>query len=167
MPLYGDILQAIFFYLKNSINRQINGDLEPLKGFGINFLLGHITLYYIYTYSWKLLNKGETTRNPQKTLFKFLAGVSKIIAPFAVATAFRVLYWWRQQCKQISNGRLDIFKKIITLLTVTVLVLFTFFNLMLDAPRIYYYTVQWQCTNIPVTKLLSWRYQYLSLKLKY
>jgi hypothetical protein len=42
MPLYGDILRASFD-LKNSINRQINGDLEPLKGFGINFL-GHITL---------------------------------------------------------------------------------------------------------------------------
>ncbi len=27
-----------FFDLKNSINRQINGDLGPLKGFGINFL---------------------------------------------------------------------------------------------------------------------------------
>jgi hypothetical protein len=26
-----------FFDLKNSINRQINGDLEPLKGFEINF----------------------------------------------------------------------------------------------------------------------------------
>jgi hypothetical protein len=37
MPLYGDILQANFFDLKNSINRQINGDLEPLKGFAINF----------------------------------------------------------------------------------------------------------------------------------
>jgi hypothetical protein len=37
MPLYGDILRANFFDLKNSINRQINGDLEPLKGFGINF----------------------------------------------------------------------------------------------------------------------------------
>jgi hypothetical protein len=49
MPLYGDILQANFFDLKNSINRQINGDLEPLKGFGIIFL-GHITLWYIYTY---------------------------------------------------------------------------------------------------------------------
>jgi hypothetical protein len=43
MPLYSDILWANFFDLKNSINRQINGDLEPLKGFGINFL-GHITL---------------------------------------------------------------------------------------------------------------------------
>ncbi len=29
MPLYGDILQANFFDLKNSINRQINGNLEP------------------------------------------------------------------------------------------------------------------------------------------
>ena len=37
MPLYGDILQANFFDLNNSINRQVNGDLEPLKGFGINF----------------------------------------------------------------------------------------------------------------------------------
>jgi hypothetical protein len=36
---------------------------------------------------------------------------------------------------QISNGCLEIFKKIITLLTVTVLFLFTFFNLILDAPR--------------------------------
>ncbi len=54
----------------------------------------------------------------------------------AVATSFRVLYWWRQHCKQISNGRLEIFKKIITLLTVTVLSLFSFFNLILDAPRI-------------------------------
>jgi hypothetical protein len=61
-----------------------------------------------------------------------LAGVSKTIA-----TAFRVLYWWRQQCKQISNGRLEIFNKIFTLLTVTVLFLFTFFNLILDVPRRY------------------------------
>jgi len=37
MPFYGDILQANFFDFKNSINRQNNGDLEPLKGFGINF----------------------------------------------------------------------------------------------------------------------------------
>jgi hypothetical protein len=35
----------------------------------------------------------------------------------------------------ISNGCLEIFYKIITLLTVTVLFLFTFFNLILDAPR--------------------------------
>jgi hypothetical protein len=37
MPLYGDILRVNFFDLKNSINRQINGDLESLKGFEINF----------------------------------------------------------------------------------------------------------------------------------
>ena len=43
LPLYGNILQANFFDLKNSKNRQINGKLEPLKGFEINFL-GHITL---------------------------------------------------------------------------------------------------------------------------
>jgi hypothetical protein len=39
MPLYGDIfLRGNFFDLKNSTNRQINGNLEPLKGFGITFL---------------------------------------------------------------------------------------------------------------------------------
>jgi hypothetical protein len=53
-----------------------------------------------------------------------LAGVSKTIAAVAIATA-----------DQISNGRLEIFKKIINLLTVTVLFLFTFFTLILDAPR--------------------------------
>ncbi len=65
--------------------------------------------------------------------YKTLKAVGTTIA--AVATAFRVLYWWRQQCTQISNWCLEIFKKIITLLTVTVLFLFTFFNLILDAPR--------------------------------
>ncbi len=134
LPLYGNILQANFFDLKNSKNCQINGKLEPLKGFESIFL-GHITLWYISTYPRKCLNKGKTTRNPQKTLFKFLAGVGKTIAAFAVATAFRVLYWWKQQCNQISNGCLEIFKKIITLLTLTVLFLFTFFYLILDAPR--------------------------------
>ncbi len=83
-----------------------------------SIFLGHITLWYISNYPRKLLNKGKTTRNPQKTLFKFLAGVSKT-----------------QQCNQISNECLEIFKTIITLLTLTVLFLFTFFNLILDAPR--------------------------------
>ncbi len=82
-----------------------------------------------------MINKGEATRNPQKTLINFLARVSTTIAADAVAIAFRVLYWWRQQCRQISNECLEIFKKIITLLTVTILFLFTFFNLILDAPR--------------------------------
>ncbi len=46
MPLYGDILRANFYDLKNSINRQIIGDLEPLKGFGINFFWSYHTLIY-------------------------------------------------------------------------------------------------------------------------
>ncbi len=37
MPFYGNILRVNFFDLKNSINCQINSDLEPLKGFRINF----------------------------------------------------------------------------------------------------------------------------------
>jgi hypothetical protein len=48
MPLYGDILQANFFDLKNDINRQINGDLEPLKGFGIKFYGSYHPLIYLY-----------------------------------------------------------------------------------------------------------------------
>ncbi len=39
MPFYGDIFRTNFFDLKNSINRQNNGHLEPLKAFGINFFL--------------------------------------------------------------------------------------------------------------------------------
>ncbi len=31
MPIYGDMLRADFFDLKNSINRQINGDLSLSK----------------------------------------------------------------------------------------------------------------------------------------
>ena len=46
MPLYGDILQANFFDLKNSKNRQINGKLEPLKGFEINFFGSYHPLIY-------------------------------------------------------------------------------------------------------------------------
>jgi hypothetical protein len=47
MPLYGNILQANFFDLKNSINRRINGNLDPLKGFGINFLGSYHPLIYL------------------------------------------------------------------------------------------------------------------------
>jgi hypothetical protein len=43
MALFVNILPANFLDLKNLINCRINGDLEPLKGFGSNFL-GHITL---------------------------------------------------------------------------------------------------------------------------
>jgi hypothetical protein len=46
MSLYGDILWANFFDFKNSINRQINGNLEPLKGFEINFLGSYHPLIY-------------------------------------------------------------------------------------------------------------------------
>jgi hypothetical protein len=41
MPLYGDILQANF--LTTKVQNIANGNLEPLKGFGINFF-GQITL---------------------------------------------------------------------------------------------------------------------------
>jgi len=47
MSLYGDILQANFFDLKNSKNRQINGDLEPLKSFGINSFGSYHPLIYL------------------------------------------------------------------------------------------------------------------------
>ncbi len=74
---------------------------------------------------------------PQKNFFKFLDGVSTTIS--SIAPAFRVLYWRRQQCNQISDGCFEIFKKIITLITlistlptVTVLFLFAFFNLILE-----------------------------------
>ena len=83
MPFYGNIFRANFFDLKNSKNRQNNGDLEPLKDFGTNFFRSNHPL----SYPRKRLNKGETTRNPKKTFFKFLAGVSKTIAAVAVATA--------------------------------------------------------------------------------
>jgi hypothetical protein len=48
MPLYGDILQANLFDLKNSVNRQINGNFVPLKGFGINFFGSYHSLIYLY-----------------------------------------------------------------------------------------------------------------------
>jgi hypothetical protein len=48
MSLYGDILQVNFFDLKNSKNWQINGDLEPLKGFGINFFGSYHPLIYLF-----------------------------------------------------------------------------------------------------------------------
>ncbi len=47
MPFYDNILRANFFDIKNSLNRQINGDLEPLKGFGINFFGSYHPLIYL------------------------------------------------------------------------------------------------------------------------
>ena len=67
MPLYGDILQANFFDLKNSINCQINGDLEPLKGFGINFLGSYHPLTYL-NMSKKIIKQGEDHYKPPKNL---------------------------------------------------------------------------------------------------
>ncbi len=93
MSLYGDILQANFFDLKNSKNCQINGDLEPLKGFGINFFGSYHPLIYLFISLIMIKQGGDHyCRNTQKTLFKFLAGVSKTITAYAVATTFRVLY---------------------------------------------------------------------------
>jgi len=43
MPFYGDIFRANFFDLKNSKNRQNNGDLEPLKDLELIFF-GQIAL---------------------------------------------------------------------------------------------------------------------------
>ncbi len=57
MPLYGDILQANFFDLKNSINCQINGNLEPLKGFGFNFFGSYHPLKYLYI-TLKIIKQG-------------------------------------------------------------------------------------------------------------
>jgi len=51
--------------------------------------------------SWKM----------QKTFFKLLEGVNPTIAAVAVATAFRVLHCWRQQCNQTSDGCLEKFLK--------------------------------------------------------
>jgi hypothetical protein len=45
MALSGDIVLANFFDLKNSINRQINGDLEPLKGFGFFFVISPTDIF--------------------------------------------------------------------------------------------------------------------------
>ncbi len=47
MHFYGDIFQGNFFDLKNSIIRQNNGDLEPLKDFGINFFWSNHPLIYL------------------------------------------------------------------------------------------------------------------------
>jgi hypothetical protein len=47
MLFYGDIFRVSFFDLKNSINCQNNGDLEPLKGFGINFFQSNHPLIYL------------------------------------------------------------------------------------------------------------------------
>jgi hypothetical protein len=47
MPFYGDIFRVNFFDLKNSKNRHNNGNLEPLKDFGINFFRSNRPLIYL------------------------------------------------------------------------------------------------------------------------
>ncbi len=47
MPFYGDIFRANFFDLKNLKNHHNNGDLEPLKDFGINFFRSNRPLIYL------------------------------------------------------------------------------------------------------------------------
>jgi hypothetical protein len=59
MPLYGDILRANFFDLKNSKNRQINSDLEPLKGFGIKFLGSYHPLIYLNISKKMIKQRGD------------------------------------------------------------------------------------------------------------
>jgi hypothetical protein len=46
-----------FFDLKNSKNRRINGDLKPLKGFGINFFWSYHPLIYLKI-SLKMIKQG-------------------------------------------------------------------------------------------------------------
>ncbi len=71
MSLYGDILQANFFDLKNSINRPISGNLEPLKDLESIFL-DHITkcVYSVWVavlkrgfWAFKVAWLRTTTRN--------------------------------------------------------------------------------------------------------
>jgi hypothetical protein len=74
MPLYSDVLGGIFFYLKNSITHQINGDLELLKGFGINFLGSCHPLIYLYI-SWKK-TRGRPRETPKKPCLNSWQGPS-------------------------------------------------------------------------------------------
>jgi hypothetical protein len=75
MPLYGDILRANFFDLKNVMNCQINGILEPLKDFGIHFFGSYHPLTDL-NISLKMIKQWGDRWKPPKPLFKFLAGVS-------------------------------------------------------------------------------------------
>jgi hypothetical protein len=56
MLFYGDIFWANFFVLKNSKNRQNNGDLEPLKDFGINFFRSNCLQIYL-NLSYKMIKQ--------------------------------------------------------------------------------------------------------------
>jgi hypothetical protein len=56
MLFYGDIFWANFFDLKNSKNRQNNGDLEPLKDFGINLFRSNCLQIYL-NLSYKMIKQ--------------------------------------------------------------------------------------------------------------
>jgi hypothetical protein len=80
MPLYGDILGANFCDLENSLNRQINGDLEPLKGLGIHFFGLYYPLIYL-NISSKMIKQGETIRNSHKIFLNSWQGLAQLSPP--------------------------------------------------------------------------------------
>ncbi len=67
MPLYGNI-----FDLKNSINRRINGDLKPLKGFGIFILSYHPLIYLNLSQKTVNVNTKRMAIARRQFFFKFL-----------------------------------------------------------------------------------------------
>jgi hypothetical protein len=79
MHFYGDIFRANFFDLKNSIIRQNNGDLEPLKGF-VKILTGSVS--YKYTCHCKGCTLYSTYICKSTTSSIYLQGASGIVARF-------------------------------------------------------------------------------------
>ncbi len=103
----------IFFYLKNSINRQITGNLEPLKDFGINFVGSYHPLIYL-DISQKIIKQGGEKTPPKNNYCHCRSE------------------FYTDEDNSVNRSAMNVLrysKKIITLLTVIVLFLFTFFNL--------------------------------------
>jgi hypothetical protein len=73
---------------------------------------------------------GDHKKTPQKTSFQFLGGSPQLTPPSPLPLPSE--FFTDEENSGNSYGYLDI---IITLLTVPVLFLFNFFNLILDAPR--------------------------------
>ncbi len=137
MSLYGDIMQVNFFDLKNSKNHQINGDLEPLKGFGINFFGSYHPLIYLFI-SWIMIKqRGRPLAAPKKPCLNSWQGSAKPSPPLLSPPSSQSCTDEDNSVNRSTMDALRYSKKIITPLTVTVLFLFTFFNLILDAPRTY------------------------------
>ncbi len=131
MPFYGDIVRANFFDLKISINHQNNSDLEPLKGFGIKFFrLNHPLIYLNLSQK----TRGRPLETPKKLSLNSWQGSAKLspLSPSPLPSEFCT-----DEDNIVNRSAMDAlrYSKNITLLTVTVLFLFTFFNLILDAPR--------------------------------